>query len=126
MCIGKREEFGDSAQLLPERGPGFEHAVDSAEQSAVERLVVRQAELLESNQERLAQERTKLERFYEYREKAATEKLSAVETVFNRLSQSSDPAVQRVVPVWAANLETARKNVAATAAQRHCVRHTAQ
>jgi ATP-dependent helicase HepA len=116
-CVGKREEFGKSTPPLPSRGSEFEEVVESAEQAAVERLVARQGELLETNQQRLAQERAKLERFYEYRERAAAEKLSAVETVFNRLSQSPDPAVQRVVPVWAANVETARKNMAATAAE---------
>jgi superfamily II DNA or RNA helicase len=109
-CVGKREDYGNEL-LLPPREVPFDGAVEHAEQRAVERLVTRQAELLGANQERLVQEREKLDRFYAYRETAAAEKLDSVERVFARLSESDDPSVQKVLPAWAAKVKTARRHV---------------
>jgi ATP-dependent helicase HepA len=111
-CTGKREVWG--TQSLPARAAEFETAVGLAEQRAVESLVGRQSELLEANHERLERERAKLERFFEYRANAETEKLASVELIFARLSASDDPAVQRILPVWAKKVETARRNLVAT------------
>jgi hypothetical protein len=116
--IGKREDFGTNASLLPTRDDTFESAVGLAEQRAVERLVERQSALLQANTERLEQEREKLERFFEYRRTAETEKLASVEQILARLSASDDPAVQRILPVWAKKVETARRNLAATESDR--------
>lgn len=116
--IGKREDFGMNMHLIPLRDDGFEAAVALAEQRAVERLVQRQSELLEANKERLEQEREKLERFFDYRQNAASEKLASVEQIFQRLSSSDDPAVQRILPVWAKKVETARRNLMSTESER--------
>jgi ATP-dependent helicase HepA len=117
-AIGKREDFGTHASLLPPRDDQFETAVGLAEQRAVERLVERQSELLEANKQRLEQEREKLERFFDYRRNAETEKLFSVEQIFTRLSASEDPAVQRILPVWAKKVETARRNLASAEGDR--------
>ena len=116
-CEGKREEWGIWPPL-PDRNGGFDSAVEVADQSALLRLVSRQSELTATNQQRLEREGAKLERFYEYRIEAETEKLAAVERVFTRLSQSDDPGVQRIVPVWAKKLETARRALETTKEQR--------
>ena len=59
-----------------------------------------------------------MERFYAYREVAATEKLAAVRATFERLSASEDPEVQRIIPVWRKNLETAERAVATVGTDR--------
>ena len=65
-CEGKREEWGIRLPI-PEPDGFFECAVEIADGRALARLVERQSELMATNQERLDQERAKLERFYEYR-----------------------------------------------------------
>jgi hypothetical protein len=80
--------------------------------------VARQGELIATNEQRLEQEKQKLERFYAYRTEAETEKLAAVEGVFARLSESDDPGVQRIVPVWAKKVENARRTLAVTREQK--------
>jgi ATP-dependent helicase HepA len=103
----KREDRDWAA--LPPRDEIFESAVAIAEQRAIERVLARQAELSVANQERLDRERAKLIKFYEYRERAAGEKLESVRRTFERLSASEEPEVQRIVPVWAKNLENAER-----------------
>ena len=71
-----------------------------------------------TNQERVDQERRKLERFYEYREKSARAKFAAVQATLERLSASEEPQVQRIVPVWIKNLENAGRVVDTLAAER--------
>jgi ATP-dependent helicase HepA len=83
--------------------------VEVAEREAVGRLLERQGELAALNRARLEQERSKLTRYYEYRQRAAAAKLLSVQRTFDRLSTSDDPNTQRIVPVWAKNLETARR-----------------
>lgn len=78
---------------------------------ALERLLRRQSELEVANRERLEQERLKLERFFTYRRHAAEEKLASTQRVFDRVSESDDPTVQRIIPVWAKNLDTARRGI---------------
>jgi hypothetical protein len=114
---GRREEWGLSPEL-PERDARFEAGVAEADKSALLRLVARQTELVAANETRLDQERTKLERFYAYRVDAETEKLAAVQRVFERLSDSEDPGVRQIVPVWAKKLENARRKLALTQEQR--------
>jgi RNA polymerase recycling family C-terminal len=116
-CLGKREEWGVRPPL-PTRDDRFESALKTADEGALARMVERQGELLTTNQERLENERAKLERFFDYRLKAETEKVAAVETVFSRLSESDDPGVQRIIPVWAKKLETARRTLENTGEQR--------
>jgi hypothetical protein len=90
----------------PSRGWGGSRP---AEQRAIQRVLERQAELGIANQERLDREREKPIRFYEYRERAASDKLASVRGTFERLSASTEPEVQRIVPVWAKNLENAER-----------------
>ena len=103
----KRESWPEAQ--LPSRGPEFDAAVEKAKTSALRRLLERQTELAVINKERLAQERAKVERFYEYKETAAQEKLESVRRTFDRLSTSEDPDVQKILPVWAKNLENAKR-----------------
>jgi ATP-dependent helicase HepA len=92
--------------------------VDVADREAVRRLLERQAELAALNRARLEQERAKLTRYFDYRHRAAEAKLESVQRTFERLSASDDPDVQRILPVWAKNLETARRVAEAVASDR--------
>ena len=71
-----------------------------------------------ANRLRLDQEREKLERYFEYRQGAAAAKLASVERTFQSISLSDDPGVQRIIPVWAKNLENARRVVEGLTADR--------
>jgi hypothetical protein len=53
------------------------------------------------------QERDKLRRYYEYRTKAAEDRVESVRRIYERVRSSLDPGEQRIVPVWAKNLENA-------------------
>ena len=96
----------------------FESALSFAETAAVQRLLGRQAELAEANRERLDHERRKLDRFYIYKERAAAEKLAAVKVVYDRLLISDDADDQKILPVWATNLDNAERLVASLAEER--------
>jgi ATP-dependent helicase HepA len=113
---GKREEWGTTT--APDPDERFEAAVETASRIASERLLRGQVALSAANRERLEQERVKLERFYGYRTQSASEKLDAVRRTFDRVSLSEDPEVQRIIPVWAKNFETAKRVVAGIQTER--------
>ena len=104
--------------IRPAVDDAFETAVSTARSRALGRLLHRQAELTDANRLRLDQERQKLERYYEYRVRAADEKLASVRNVFERVSASDAPEIQRIVPVWLKNLENAKGVVDGLAAER--------
>lgn len=112
----KREQ--DWNTELPLRDEAFEQAVQLANTVALDRIGERMVDLSASNQGRVEQERSKLQRFYEYRERAALAKLAAVQRTLDRLSESTDSSVQRIIPVWAKNLETATRVVGNLDAER--------
>jgi hypothetical protein len=115
-----------SSRLAREDGPPPEEpipppsieVVETADREALRRLFARQAELTSLNRARLEQERDKLVRYFDYRQRAAAAKLESVSRTFERLSASEDPDVSRIVPVWAKNLETARRLAASVAGDR--------
>jgi ATP-dependent helicase HepA len=112
-----RNEEPGTAEVLSREGE-FEQAATQAEGSALQRLLAMQSELTDANRTRLEQERSKLTKYYEYRERAAAEKLASVQEVFDRVSASEDPEIARIVPVWLKNLENANGVVHGLAAER--------
>ena len=86
--------------------------------AVVTRLFARQAELEVSNRERAAAEREKVERFYAYRAVAATRSWPRCARPSSGSSASEDPEVQRIIPVWRKNLETAERSLANVAEDR--------
>ena len=107
--VGRREEFATIPAAVP---PGDTADLESrANHIAIEQLVARQNEMQEANREQLTREREKLERFYDYRSQSAQTKFESTRRTFERLSQSDDPDVQRILPVWSKNLENARRTV---------------
>jgi hypothetical protein len=89
----------------------FGVAREIANRIAVGHLLTRKLELADANRARLEQERAKLERFYEYKERAARDKLDSVERTLRRLEASESPEERRILPVWQKNLEDARRRV---------------
>lgn len=106
----KREDWRE--ETLPDRGDAFESAVQTANTLALTRLLAKQTDLEVVNRERADKERDKLERYYAYKQTAAESKLDAVKRTLERLSESDDPDVQRILPVWRKNLENAERAVA--------------
>ena len=115
---GKREDFTYPPELPDGALPTLDAAVEKAREVALRRLLEKQAELSIANRERLGVERAKLERYYDYRQRAAEDKVEAVRATFERLSASEEPDVIRIVPVWAKNLEHAKRTVELVAADR--------
>lgn len=113
----KREDWSTPASL-PARDASFEAAVETSRSHSLQRMLARQAQLADANRERLDQERRKLERYYEYKERAATAKLASVRTVYDRLLVSDDGDDQRILPVWAKNLENAERLLENLASER--------
>jgi len=99
----KREDWGSVE--LPPRDERFEKAVVYADKRAIQRLLEQQSALSLQNAERLEKERIKLENLYDYRQKALADKLESVNNVLNRVSESTDPTVRRIIPAWQKNLE---------------------
>lgn len=118
ITFGKKEEVSGFHPPLPPRDEAFEAAVALAEAKAFGTLLERQETVEAENQVRLEQEKTKLERFYDYREIAERDRLDAVEAVHERVSNSDDPTVLRIVPVWAKNLERAQRALETTSVER--------
>jgi acyl-CoA reductase-like NAD-dependent aldehyde dehydrogenase len=77
----------------------------------LEQLTIRREALSVINTEQLNQQKSKVERIYNNRKNAAEAKVEAMKKVFDRVSQSQDPEVLKIVPVWAKNLENANKHL---------------
>ena len=105
-CRGKKRTT--ASPRLPAERDSLEVAHQQAEKLAVTRLAERQMGLVEANARRPRAGAHKLERYYEYKARAAEEKLDRVRTTFEK-SQPRAPEVQKIIPVWAKNLETAKR-----------------
>ena len=118
--------FERATQLVREDPPaelrppvdGFDTALATADRIAATRLFERQAELAVVNRQRLEQERTKLSRYYEYRERSASSKLASTARTVERLRSSDNSDEHRILPVWLKNLQTAARTVEVLAADR--------
>jgi ATP-dependent helicase HepA len=101
---GKRENWGKPEEIELQALDG---AASLASTAALDRLLARKDELTAANLTRVEQERDKLRRYYEYRTKAAEDRVESVRRIYERVRSSLDPGEQRIVPVWAKNLENA-------------------
>lgn len=108
----------DRTAGAPPPAPVSDGVLGRAEEEAISRLMERRAELGAHNRTRLQQERDKLERYFDYRQRAAAEKLASVQRTFDSVSLSQDPSVLRIIPVWAKNVENARRVVEGLATER--------
>lgn len=118
--LDRSSELGNEDQPSPGDKPTEVPAelLQRAEEEALARLMERRTELTAINRARLEQERSKLERYFDYRQRAAAQKFAAVQRTFDGVSTSEDPGVQRIIPVWAKNLENARRVSEGLAAER--------
>jgi len=113
---GRREDFPETS--LPPRDENFDAAVAVAERAAVMRLLESQQAMETTNASRLADERRKQERFFDYRAQAAADKLTATLRTVERLRDSREIDDQRILPVWEKNARTAEEAVAAVEVER--------
>lgn len=93
----------DAAGKLGSLDLAFELAEETAA-LALDRLM---SGLVEKNLENLRREREKLERYFDYRVVAASDKAAHAGSVVGRLQASVEPSDQRILPVWRSNLERA-------------------
>ena len=109
--IHREEHFGDGPpEGLPNGDASVEQAASIAQTAALTRMLELQEELEPANDARLQADREKLERFFEYKRTAAEMKLAHAQQVFERVSNSTDTDVQKIIPAWAAKLERARRD----------------
>jgi SNF2 family DNA or RNA helicase/uncharacterized membrane protein YkvA (DUF1232 family) len=113
----RREDFPESS-ALPPRAEAFEAAVDVAEGAAVMHLLERQRAMEATNASRLADERCKQERFFDYRAQAAADKLTVTRHTLERLRESHQSDDQRILPVWEKNARNAADALAAVEVER--------
>jgi ATP-dependent helicase HepA len=114
---GRREEFGATPQL-PVRDKRFDAAVTLGEGEAVDRLLDRQSATEATNARRLGEERSKRERFYDYRSHAVADKLAANRRILDRIRASAEDADRRILPVWEKNVYSAERMVASVEQER--------
>jgi ATP-dependent helicase HepA len=79
-------------------------ALSEASNLAWSRLGTLESELAQAAESRLAQELAKLHTYFEYREKAAADKLAASQATLSRLEASEDPDQRRIIPLWSNNV----------------------
>ena len=79
-------------------------ALSEASNVAWARLATLESELAQAGETRLAQELAKLHTYFDYREKAAADKLAASQATLSRLEASEDPDQRRIIPVWSNNV----------------------
>ena len=63
-------------------------------------------------------EMSRMNQYFEYRERASKEKVVATAAVLDRLKESADSGQRRIVPLWEANLERAERVFAGLAEER--------
>ena len=97
---------------------GLEMAFTAGDRVASTRLFERQSDLAAQNRLRLEQERAKLVRFYEYRQRSASAKIASTERTLTRLQGSESPDDQKIVPAWVRNLEIAQRTADSLASDR--------
>lgn len=100
------DERGDEedAAGVPE---ALDQAYASADEAAALALDGLMSGLVEKNWENLRRERKKLERYFDYRVIAASDKVAHAGSVVGRLEASDEPSDQKILPVWRSNLERA-------------------
>lgn len=80
-----------------------------AAHSLAERFVTDTAEVVERNAQREAKahaerERAKLEAYFDYRQRAASDRVAATAATLDRLERSDNESERRIIPAWQANL----------------------
>lgn len=96
------------AEAVPET-EGLDVAFGAGDRVASARLFERQADLAAQNRTRLEQERTKLVRYYEYRRRSASAKVTSTERTVRRLQAAATPDDLKILPAWLKNLDTAQR-----------------
>jgi hypothetical protein len=99
--------FPNDRALAPADVPGaedFDTALAAAEAAAFERLDVLEARAQEESARLRDREHAKLSAYFDYRDKAARDRLASSQKVLTRLLQRDDADGRRVIPVWKANV----------------------
>jgi SNF2 family DNA or RNA helicase len=92
--------------IPPEEIPfaDLDEVKSAADRFADEAAGTLQAEAQQEARARADRERNKLEAYFGYRQRAATDRLAATATTLERLHSSTDENERRIIPVWQANL----------------------
>ncbi len=108
-----RLERGDGVDIPEAEIPGdsAERARDVAE-AEVERVRVQIEDEAQADADRAVdRELAKLQKYFDYRRRAAADKLTSTKATLERLKASADEGQQRILPVWERNLELAEELV---------------
>lgn len=93
-------------------------AVTAAESAAFHTLTGLEQEAARETIERIHRERTKLTNYFDYRDRAAADRLDSSRHTLANLEASTDPEQRRIIPVWRANVARDEKLVEQLAQER--------
>jgi ATP-dependent helicase HepA len=83
---------------------GLDKAVSAAEQEGFGTLSQMEHEAQLDSEDRLARERDKLKAYFDYRDKAAADRLESSQHTLASLEAATDTERRRIIPVWSANV----------------------
>jgi superfamily II DNA or RNA helicase len=96
----------------------LEDVLAAAERFVNEAAAVMQTEAELDAQIRIDRERAKLEAYFDYRERAAADRLASTAATLERMKAATSEGERRIIPIWQANLERDERLVQELAEQR--------
>jgi SNF2 family DNA or RNA helicase len=118
--IARAAFFPNDRSLAPADVPAEElsSALMIAEAVSYKRLDELEAEAHAESARRLGRERAKLAEYFDYRHKAAGDRLQSSRQVLAQLEASDDPDRRKIIPVWRANVARDERLIGELAAER--------
>lgn len=83
---------------------GLDQAVAVAEAAGFDTLTTLERDATHDSAQRVQRERTKLAAYFDYRDRAAADRLTSSRQTLATLEASQDPEQRRIIPVWRANV----------------------
>ena len=114
-CRFDQEEEEIDLALIPGNLSVIEPLADQA--AAKEREALHQ-QVQSQAADRVGREVDRLNKFFDYRERTARDKIEGTRDTVNRIRESADEVQRQILPVWEANLRRAEATLAELAAER--------
>lgn len=104
--VARAAKFPKDEALSPSDIPieTLDPALDAADGLVYQRLSKLEQQAHEDSERRIHRERDKLTRYFDYRQQAATDRLSMSQATLATIEGSTDQERRRIIPVWRANV----------------------
>ena len=107
LLVERARRFDAEGSIDPQTIPGnLDRAERLADDFISDKRQKLQREAESQAAERVGGEVSRLNAFYDYKERAAQDKVEATQATLNRIQESGDPSQRRILPVLEANLRT--------------------